>query len=301
MGEKIVLAYHSIDSPQYPAVIGSFPVSMDRFVFQLESIQKLGYRFEFVSKLRDPISDDDKVVYITGDDGTVDWTKNVLPFCEKRAIPTHTGVITGPLESTPIYPLTHLLQIILQTRCKSDLQDLSDLLIVKYLNSEEKAYIDNVYAHEKLEYRRIIKGAFNFILDMADILELIGENTSAEEKLLRNRFETLEFYTNFKYAEIGVHTRSHWALGKDTAGYVSHEIDACRDYIAEKIVPTKYYTSPMKPRFGASVTDLIEPLSERGYLGIFDQAGIWDQESFVIPRIDAKDVERVFKLGTYRE
>ena len=289
---KIVLMYHSVASEDTPGVCGSFPISMDEFKRHIELARERGYQFDAVSNLHAPIDDDEKRIYITGDDGTTDWSRNVLPWCEEQGIPTHTAVITGPFEETPIYPLTHVIQVILTTRSAAELQQLADRVSEDYLHADQIEYIDRIYHYETLAYRRRIKGAFNLVLEPERAFEAIGELTVTERGELEHRFEHLEYYKQFKHAEVGVHTRSHWAVGGDTQRYVDDEIEHCKTFMLEHgLTPTDYFTSPMKPKYGATIEDLIEPLRTLGYKGIFDMAGIWDQSDFIIRRIDAKHVE----------
>lgn len=298
MSNKIVVMYHSIESDQIPAVIGSFPLSMDRFKHQIELLDKGGYKFDFISNLHVESLKDEKIVYITGDDGTVDWTRNVIPWCEENKIPTHTGIITGPFEKNPIYPLTHLIQIVLSTRDIKQLEQLSIRLKKDYLTDDQVKYINKLYFYEDLEYRRIIKGSFNLVLELTESYALIGEYTSKEKELLSNRFESLSYYKQFKYAEVGVHTKSHWALGKNSKYYISSEIESCRKLLIENgLTPTDYFVSPMKPKYGASLEDIVEDMKELGYKAILDSnPGIWDKKSFIIPRIDAKNIENMIIL-----
>lgn len=295
---KIVLMYHSIESEQYPAVAGSFPISFERFKKQIKALKQQNCKFDFLSNFYNDIADDERYIYITGDDGTVDWTKNILPWCEEHHIPTHTGVITGPFENDIVYPLTHMVQIILTTRDKKDLSRLSYILQNEFLSQEDISYINKIYHYEVLEYRRIIKGAFNLILDVHTAKEIIGSLSSGEKQLLQDRFESLEYYKQFNYAEIGVHTKSHWAIGGDILEYIDSEIQSNKQLLLDnEFIPTDFYVSPMKPKNGYSLQDIVKPLKELGYKGILDSNhGIWDGESFIIPRIDAKNVEEFFNL-----
>jgi hypothetical protein len=108
---KVILMYHSVSTAAVPGVLGSFPLPLARFRHQLSEAQSHGWRFGRVSELREPVTT--HTLCITGDDGTVDWAQNVLPWCEEHGIPTHTGLITGPWQAEPIYPVAHHLQILL--------------------------------------------------------------------------------------------------------------------------------------------------------------------------------------------
>jgi len=58
----------------------------------------------------------------------------------------------------------------------------------------------------------------------------------------------------------------------------------------------------MKPKYGATVDSLIEPLKVRGYKGILTfYSGFWDQDSFVIPRIDACVMEKIISIPVYTD
>ncbi len=295
MSKQFIVMYHSISSKENPAVVGSFPIKLDTFKKQIMIAKRLGYRFDFISNLNENINSNEKILYITGDDGTVDWSRNILPWCEENEIPTHTGVITGPFLKNKIYPLTHLIQIILEKREISKLELLSKKLKENYLNNEQLKYINKIYEYETLEYRRIIKGAFNLILDNDKAHDLIGEFSEKEIQLLENRFEKLDYYKQFKYAEIGVHTKSHCALGTDIQWYIKEEILEAKKFLIENgLTPTKYFVSPMKPRYGSTLKMIEEELKKNGFQGILDSHhGVWDRNSFIIPRIDAKNIENI--------
>ena len=296
--KQLIIMYHSVSSVEIPEVIGSFPISFDRFKEQILLAKELGYRFDFISNLEKNKESTDKIIYITSDDGTIDWTRNVLPWCEENKIPTHTGVITGPFHEKEVYPLTHLVQIILFTRDKNILEKLSQKIKNNFLTKEQLTYINKIYNYEELEYRRIIKGAFNLILEVDVANELIVEYSSLERELLMNRFEQLGYYKKFKYAEIGVHSKSHCALGKDISGYVKNEIIESKELlIANGLIPSPYFVSPMKPRYGATLDSIVTDLKELGFKGIIDSNyGIWDKKSYIIPRIDAKLMEQSILL-----
>lgn len=295
---QLIIMYHSVSSIEIPEVIGSFPISFDRFKEQILLAKKLGYSFDFISNLDKNKESENKIIYITSDDGTIDWTRNVLPWCEENKIPTHTGVITGPFHKQEVYPLTHLVQIILFTRDKNILEKLSEKIKNNFLTKEQLTYINKIYNYEELEYRRIIKGAFNLILEIDVANELIGEYSSLERELLMNRFEQLDYYKKFKYTEIGVHSKSHCALGKDISGYIKNEIiESKKLLIANGLTPSAYFVSPMKPRYGVTLDLIVTDLKELGFKGILDSNyGIWDKKSYIIPRIDAKLMEQSILL-----
>lgn len=297
MSEKVILMYHSISGENQDAVAGSFPISMERFIYQINSFIEKGWRPEFISKLHDKIDENDRCVYICSDDGTVDWSRNALPWCEEQKIPTHTGLITGPWENEPIYPLAHIIQVKLAVNSKGELEKLAQKLATN-LDSEQLAYVEKLYHYETEWHRRIIKGTFNLIFDQDEAYEALGELSSIEKKELAKRFESPENYKSFQYAELGVHTRSHWALDQETQKYVDEEIQTCWDVLVDnRLEPTAYYTSPMQPRYGASINDLIEPLQKLNYKGILTSTpGQWDSESFVIPRIDGQKVEEFLNI-----
>ena len=292
MGKQIIFMYHSIESEEIPSVIGSFPLSFEKFKNHISLAMKHQYKFDFISNFHKNKNSCENYIYITGDDGTRDWTRNILPWCEKNKIPTHTGIITGPLEKNPIYPLTHIIQIILLTRDEKELEKLCNKLKNDYLSFEQLEYINKIYFYEELEYRRVIKGSFNLILEKEKSYEVLGKLQSNEYQFLEERFENIDFYKNFQYAEIGVHTKSHWALGNNIEDYIKNEILASKIFLEEnRLNPTTYYVSPMKPRHGAKLEDLVEKLKEYGFDAILDSNnGVWNKEDYIIPRIDCKNM-----------
>lgn len=298
---SLLFMYHSVSSETFPEVLGSFPISMNRFMYQINAAKKQGYQFDYISNLHKNISSNKKIIYITGDDGTIDWTRNVLPWCEKNKIPTHTGVITGPWENNPIYPLTHIIQVILMIREEYKLIELSNKIQKYHLSEEEISYINRIYHYETKEYRRFIKGAFNLILDEKISYQLLGNLEKKELNVLKDRFESPDFYKRFKYSQIGVHTRSHIGLTKKTNDYVNHEIKSSQKTILEYGLEfSKYFVSPMKPKFGATLYDLKDDLQKLGFNGILDSnEGIWNRKDYIIPRIDAKNIEKTLKIEPF--
>lgn len=290
--EKLILMYHSLDSAEIPAVAGAFPFPFDRFKRQVQEAIDAGFRPERISRLH--LDHPDKTLYVTSDDGTVDWCYNALPWCEEREIPTHTAIITGPWEATPIYPLAHIIQLILTSRERQQLESLAERLRSEHLDDAQFEYIESKYHYEDLFYRRVIKGAFNLIFDRDQAYEILGELSPDERAQLRGRFAKPEEYGGFTHAEFGVHTRSHWALDRDTRRYFDEEIQQSRQTMLDAgVSPSDYYTSPMQPRFGARLEDLEPLLQEAGYKGVItSNPGPWNGRDFIIPRIDAAHVER---------
>lgn len=300
--EKLIIMYHSVSSEAQPEVLGSFPISLARFQYQIRSALDLGYQSKPISFLSKTPKNGEKWLFITGDDGTVDWTRNVLPWCETQKLYNHTGVITGPWHQTPIYPLAHVVQVILASRDENALSQLASRLL-DGLTQDQIEYIQRIYAYENSDTRRVIKGACNLVLDANQAFELIGELTVQEKLLLEQRFEKPDYYKQFQYAEVGVHTTSHQAMGLDIDGYLSDEIDLSEQEIYQAgLKHSGYFTLPMKPKYGATVESMEKPLSERGYRGLlYSENAVWDGQGYVIPRIDAKNVEKTLGIAALVE
>jgi peptidoglycan/xylan/chitin deacetylase (PgdA/CDA1 family) len=288
---KLILMYHAIASTDHPAVMGSHPVSMERFKAQMTGAREQGWRFGAISRLFEPIEGD--TLYVTGDDGTIDWFRNVLPWCEASGIPTHTAIITGPWARPPVYPIAHRLQIML---CLSGYQ-----LPIPDLAPEQLEYVDRVYAYETDPRRRRLKGACNVILTDEQARALLGPPKAEEMEWLSRRFAMPEDYRPLKLAELGTHTVTHNAFSGDPQAYVDNEIMPCFRTLQEHgFSPTRVFTLPMRPRHPATVEQLIPALKQAGFLGVLDGQGQWDQQNFIIPRIDAKNVEQVLGLDAWR-
>ena len=295
MFKKFVLKYHSISSKKYPGVVGAFPITLDRFIKQINFLKKLGFKFDFISNIFKKVNQN--TIYITSDDGTSDWAKNVLPYCEENNIPTHTAIISGVYEKQPIYPLTHIIQIILAIRDKSLLKKLANNLEKNFLSKKDIEFILKLYHYESSYERKIIKGAFNLVLEPSISLELIGELSNEEKDLLKERFIDINYLKQFKFAEVGNHTRRHLALDINTKKYIESEINPCKEFIIKNNLNySNVLVSPMKPKQGASLSDLEIYLKDE-YIAILDsQYFKWDQKSFIIPRIDAIKIEEFFKI-----
>ncbi len=245
---QVVLMYHSVSGPAAPAVVGSFPIPLERFKYQIQEARRRGWQVGRLSDLRKPVSAN--TLYITGDDGTVDWARNVLPWCEENGIWTHTALITGPWLDEPIYPVAHRLQILLSLPAR----------------------------------------------------ELLGAPDTDEVALLTARFARAEDYRGLRFAEFGVHTVTHRAFGGDAEKYMAEEVLPCAKAIRDAGLPlSRYFTLPMRPRYPATVEQLVPALRAAGFEGVLDGAGEWDRQSFVVPRIDAKNIELFFELPPWTE
>ncbi len=202
-------------------MIGSFPIPIDRFIYQIESLlAEVGFLLRFPNFIKR--LGDERRLYITSDDGTIDWSRNALTWCEKNKIPTHTAVITGPWNREPLFPLTHVIQVKLSVCSPKVLMNLQNELKIK---SRRKNLITLklFMEYEKEPYRRIIKGAFNLIFQKNKAYEILGELTEIEKWHLESVFESHQNYKNFKYAEMKF-THSHNALDLDTDTYVKMQI-----------------------------------------------------------------------------
>ncbi|MFA9478452.1 hypothetical protein ACERK3_09110 [Phycisphaerales bacterium AB-hyl4] len=299
MARKIVLMYHSVHTPARPAVLGAFPFPFARFCWQLEAARAAGWRFGRMSQVREPVDVD--TLYVTSDDGTRDWAELVLPWCEQRGIPTHVGVITGPWLDEPVYPMTHMVQLLLKTRSEIELKHLAHRVRAA-LTDDQLAYVHRIYSYEAMPYRRIIKGAFNLVFDQARAERLLGELTIDEQRRLADRFAKPEHYRPYEMVELGVHTVTHTAMGLDVETYMRDEVDRCAEHLQDHgLSHGNYFTLPMAPRYGATADDLIVPLKRRGYTGMIHTQNPWDGRSFIVSRTDAKHVEAMLGLPTWDE
>ena len=297
MYRKVIVAYHSINSKEVPSVLGSFPISLDRFKSQINLFRKNDWKISSVDTLFDDIEQD--TVYIMSDDGTVDWCENVLPWCENEGIITNTSLITGVWYDKPVYPIAHRVQIALMMKNRK--------FNLRNLTKEQKAYIDKMYAHEQDETRRYVKGVCNLLYDFKEASKVLDEGEEGyividnkqylESELLEKRFSKPSDYKRFKQAEFNIHTVTHKAFTGDIKDYIENEIIPCKnDILKENLNLKPFFTLPTKPMFGAKDTDLIEPLKEIGIKGMFTNAGEWNKKSFIIERIDAKNVENYFNF-----
>lgn len=288
---KVVLVYHAIDGSGLggePAVAGSFPITMERFIAQVDGLRERGWAFAPPSRLRHPVERD--TVYITGDDGTVDWARNVLPWCEGEGVPTETAVITGVWHDPPIYPIAHQVQVLLSVRDSGGLPR-------PRLTAGQREYIDRIYAYESEPARRYLKGACNVVFDEASAREFLGQPDAECQALLARRFAEPRDYDRFHLAELGVHTVAHGSFDGDGEGYMAGEVGPCMASLREKcrhVVPL--FTLPVKPKEGVSLAPLCDLLRQAGYVGMCHAPGEWNQRDFIVPRVDAKDVEKFFAL-----
>ena len=292
----LIVMYHSVGSDVKPAVVGSNPIHLDRFKRQMLLFDAAGYRFASIRELDARIDNSDRV-FITSDDGTSDWATNVLPWCEVNSIPTHTGIISGPLRDKPTYPLAHLVQLLLASKTNEELTRLCESLQAK-LTSTELDFVNQTYNYETDQNRRVIKGALNFILPQNVAMEQLSPFMSeADFTNMTIRFQNLEFYRNFSYATLGNHTENHTALGQDFLMYFQHEVEPCKEFLKDH--PNNIgdiFTLPLKPRANAEKSAFYELLQKNGFKHCLTSfAGIWDGQSFEIPRIDAQDVEGILE------
>ena len=294
MPEKLVLMYHSVASSDFSGVIGSFPISIERFSKQIQLLKRLDYKFKDVSELSTKTNPGEKHVFITSDDATNDWCKNALPLLEELDIPSHLGVIAGVWKKKPVYPLTHIIQIILATRPQSELKKLA-VRLLKLISKSDIEFIKLHYYYEKDDVRKIIKGAANLVLPERLVTELIMPLTLKEKENLLVRFADLKSLKKFKSLTIGNHTCYHTTYGNSHDDYFSAEIEPWSTFFSkDKLTISSIFTLPIRARADSNLESLKSTLKLNGYSAMFTGSGVWDGKSFIIPRIDAKNFEETF-------
>ena len=316
-GRCVVLMYHSVGScPSGPAnpriagvatsdeerataaVAGSAPISFDQFKHQVHAARAAGWTFAHVRDLFTPSTSDR--LFITGDDGTSDWATQVLPWCERESVPTHTAIVTGPWRTRAMYPTAHIIQLLLVSRDESELGAMRSR-INEQLTADQREYIDHIYAYETDDNRRTIKGACNIVFGDARARRLLGALTAEEQGLLESRFASADAYRGMKSASVGVHTVTHRAIDRDVEAYLEDEVDACHvDVRKAELTPSDVFTLPMAPRYGTDLDNLVAGLRAAGYRGMFHGSGEWDGSSFIIPRIDTRVMETTLGLPEFR-
>ncbi|MCC5828965.1 MAG: polysaccharide deacetylase family protein [Phycisphaeraceae bacterium] len=289
---KIIIMYHSVSSAACPGVTGSVPIPMARFARQIEQLHDAGFRFGKISQLDQTVDRD--TVYITSDDGTIDWALNALPWCEAHGIPTYTSIITGPWRVPAIYPVAHQLQIMLAAGLTS--------LPMPGLTTEQRDYIDRIYAYETHPVRRRLKGACNLILSDTEARGLLGEPDPAMRHLLSRRFAPAEAYADLTLAEFGPHTVSHRAFDGYVDDYLAREITPCVAALREAGLGTsRCFALPMRPRYPATTEQLADALEHAGFRFVMEGLGFWDGRSRIVPRIDAATLETNLGLAPWKE
>jgi hypothetical protein len=292
--DLIVMMYHSVSGPAHDGVTGSFPLPFNRFITQIETLQKAGYMFGHVDDLANAAQSGQRVAFVTSDDGTADWCENALPYLESQSIPSHLGIISGIWATKPIYPLTHIVQIILKTRSTGELNDLANRLC-QHLSDRQLRYINDHYHYEDLRERRLIKGAINLVLPHDIGQELVLPLSNEEKELLETRFSTPDQLRPFTCLSIGNHTRTHTTLDEDALTYFSNEVTTWSiDTAWPQSKISNVFTLPITGRPDASYDQLECLLRDAGYKAMFTGSGFWDKKSFTIPRIDAIHFDRWF-------
>lgn len=290
--ENILIMYHSVSSLDLPGVAGSKPINLEKFKSHIKILRKAGYELTSIRDLGF-INSTKKRAFITSDDGTVDWGLNVLPWCEKHGIPTHTSVLSGVERATPKYPKVHLVQEILGSKSKAILDKLRQQ-VEPHLSEADKKFINKVYKYEQDNSIRVIKGALNFILPDQSVSEIIKSVLSSKDfDNLKGRFLNIDDYRNFSFATIGNHTESHRLFDGSVLSYYYNEILPCGEYLKDHPnFVSGVFTLPSKPKLGANKNKLYSYLKAVGFRHCLTSfAGYWDGQSFEIPRIDAKDLE----------
>jgi hypothetical protein len=291
MAQKLIVMFHSVNGPNRPAAVGAFPVAFDDFRLSVEQYAAAGWAFGRLSAYRHPV--DRPTVYLTSDDGTSDWAANVLPWCEDMKIPTHTGLCTGIWREDPIYPLAHLVQVVLAKRPADGLAALADTLWQR-ISPMARQHVEACYAYETDAARRKIKGVCNLCLPPAEAMAALQPLNDDEVATLSDRFAPPKAYAGLEFAEVGVHTVSHAPLGTDLDGYMNNEVLACRDELAAAGLGGQdagWFTLPMRPQPGASLDDLLTRLKSSGFVGMLDGAmppGEMSGDDFAVRRLDAK-------------
>ena len=279
--------YHSVAGPRSQSILGSYPIEFKFFKHQIQKLRTLGYSFGSLNQLREAAQSGDRVAFITSDDGTVDWCSNALPFLEAEGIPSHMGIISGVWEENPIYPLTHIIQIILKTRSQKELQVLAERLSIG-LQDRDKKHIQDHYKYETDPVRQLIKGCFNLVLSAAEGIKKIGPISDEEKHYLEQRFVKANELRKFCHLTIGNHSKSHETLGLCAQTYFEKEVLSW-----EKIRKTaglktsNVFTLPITGKSGAPYQELALLLKSAGYEAMLTGNGVWNSLDFIVPRIDA--------------
>ena len=166
------------------------------------------------------------------------------------------------------------------------------------ITQEQRAYIDKLYHYETDPIRRYTKGICNIVLSREEAIDILGDPSDEEIELLKNRFGRSKDYQGFNHAEFGVHTMSHVAFDGNVDKYLWYEVWGCYGMLlAANINAVPFFTLPLQPVQGATVDQLAELLKTSANIkGFINGDGEWDQESYVIPRIDAKKIEEFLGL-----
>ena len=127
------------------------------------------------------------------------------------------------LEENPIYPLTHIIQIILKTRSQKELQVLAERLSIG-LQDRDKKHIQDHYKYETDPVRQLIKGCFNLVLSATEGIKKIGPISDEEKHYLEQRFVKANELRKFCHLTIGNHSRSHETLGLCAQTYFEKEV-----------------------------------------------------------------------------
>jgi hypothetical protein len=185
-----------------------------------------------------------------------------------------------------------VLQVVLALRPRHELENLAERLWAQ-VDGTERAYINRVYAYETDPVRRRIKGACNLVLEENVVRSLLAPLTEQEQEALSQRFAAADYYGQFEYAQLAMHTRSHAPLGHNAAEYFEREIKPCMaSFEHYGLDHTGYFVSPMKPRPGASYEQLVPLLKQRGFKGLLISEYIENlSDDFLIPRVDANQLE----------
>ena len=296
----LVVMYHSIESEKFPAVLGSYPISLRRFQYQVEQLHRLGYEIADLDTSYG-LNDGVKRAFLTSDDGTVDWLHNVLSWCESEQLPTHTALLSGPWHETPVYPLAHRIQLALSLRQKGELYELFQV-IEQQITQNQRDYIHYAYQHESCKIRRMIKGALNLVWDEQQATEILGEPSVKERYHLQERFAHFHEYKDLKFASFGTHTHSHRSFSGSAQAYFEEEILYAEIFLRDKgLKLSRYFTLPLKPKINQSMDVLIGILSRHGFKGMLtsDCVSCTNLDSFIVPRIDAAHLEKWLGVAEY--
>ena len=220
-------------------------------------------------------------------------------LCEAEGIPTLTAVITGVWEDPPVWPLAHVLQVVLALREPFLLQRLAERL-AQPLTEAQSAYVEQVYAYESSPVRRLIKGACNLILPESRVWEMISPLSDQEVAALQQRFAHWSAYQKFNQASLAPHTHGHRPFAGDAAAYVQTEVMVSQRCLAQhglRILP--WFVLPMKPKFGAAMNALVGALKQAGFKGMLtSSSGFWNGRDFIVPRLDGScQLEKVLEVA----
>lgn len=282
MMQNMCVMYHYVrERDEWKGIV---PLSPSQFELHIDVINRT-HEIVSLDELKNKRKNLSKPFCILSfDDGTKDQYTEAFSILERKGVPAHFAIMSGPVIDNEI-PLVHLVHTILSFKSSEEIWQ----LLSSQFDTEDIDKESQIYSYETDKLRRYIKYMLNFRLSIKE-----------SEKFLKGIFKTIfpdktKFINDFYIAPvelikmhragmtIGVHAHRHLPYNGDATAFYVEEIEPCKEYLENLLgLKMKWYTPPFGGggQFKNMVNELTPVLVENGFSGgLSTVPGFIDNES----------------------